>query len=79
MRSSTPRAVAQRLDASLLLATVIHPLDAEDAERPDALFAAAESRIRAHGCAVDHLVVQRHFPGGVLADLAAERVRCRWS
>jgi nucleotide-binding universal stress UspA family protein len=64
---------ARRLDTSLLLVTVIHPLDAEDAERPEALFADPEARIRAHGCTVDHLVVQRHFPAGVLADLAVER------
>ena len=64
---------ARHLDTSLLLTTVIHPLDAEDAERPGALFAEPEARIRAHGCAVDHLLVQRHFPAGVLADLAVER------
>jgi nucleotide-binding universal stress UspA family protein len=69
----TACAWARHLDTSLLLATVIHPLDAEDAARPDALFADPEARIRAHGCAVDHLVVQRHFPAGVLADLAVER------
>src|SRR5689334_24853548 len=56
-----------------LFRSVIHPLDAEDAERPGALFAEPEARIRAHGCAVDHLLVQRHFPAGVLADLAVER------
>jgi nucleotide-binding universal stress UspA family protein len=64
---------ARRLDTSILLTTVIHPLDAEDAERPAALFTEPEQRIRARGCAVDHLVVQRHFPAGVLADVAVDR------
>jgi nucleotide-binding universal stress UspA family protein len=64
---------ARRLETTLLLTTVIHPLDAEDAERPAALFADPEERIRSRGCTVDHLVVQRHFPAGVLADLAVDR------
>jgi nucleotide-binding universal stress UspA family protein len=63
---------ALRLDTTLLLATVIHPLDAEDAARPQARLSDAEARIRARGCTVDDIVVQRHFPAGVLADLAVE-------
>jgi carbamate kinase len=64
---------AARLGTTLLLTTVIHPLDVDDAERPEQLFADAEARIRARGGTVDHLVVQRHFPAGVLADIAIDR------
>jgi nucleotide-binding universal stress UspA family protein len=63
---------AQRLETDIVLATVIHPLDVEDAERPAALFTDAEARIRAHGVAVTHRIEQRHYPAGVIADVADE-------
>ena len=63
---------AQRLDTGVVVATVIHPLDVEDAERPDVLFADVEDRIRTHGVTVTHRIEQRHYPAGVIADVAAE-------
>jgi nucleotide-binding universal stress UspA family protein len=64
---------ARRFDTSILVATVIHPLDVAGAELPEQLFDEIEGRIRDRGFAVEHSVEQRHFPAGVLADLATDR------
>jgi len=63
---------AQRLATEVVVATVIHPLDVEDAARPGALFADVEARIRARGVTVSHRIEQRHYPAGVIADVAGE-------
>jgi nucleotide-binding universal stress UspA family protein len=64
---------AGRLGTSILVVTVIHPLDVEDATHADRLFDDVEREIRRRGGRVDHLVVQQHYPAGVLADLAEAR------
>jgi nucleotide-binding universal stress UspA family protein len=66
-------AAARRFDTSILLATVFHPLDVLGAEYPTQLYADAERRIRARGCSVDHVLEQRRYPAGVLADMAMDR------
>ena len=53
--------------------TVIHPLDTVAAELPDQLFDVIERRVRDRGCAVERSLEQRHFPAGVIADLATDR------
>ncbi len=63
---------AQRLGVDVVVTTVIHPLDVEDAERPGRLFADLEARIRAHGVTVSHRIEQRHYPSGVIVDVADE-------
>ena len=63
---------AQRLGTAVLVVTVIHPLDVEDAEHPSVLFADVESRIRKRGIDVSHRIEQRHYPAGVIADVADE-------
>jgi nucleotide-binding universal stress UspA family protein len=64
---------AHRFDTSILVATVIHPLDDRDQPAEAARFEDVEHRIASRGCSADHTVVQHHFPAGVLADLAGDR------
>ena len=63
---------AQRFGTAIVVVAVIHPLDVDDAEHPGMLFADVEARIRDRGIGVTHRVEQRHYPAGVIADVADE-------
>jgi nucleotide-binding universal stress UspA family protein len=66
-------AAARRFGTSVLLATVIHPLDVEGAEHPDAVFGRAASAVRTRGVDVATRLERAHAPGGVLAGIAQDQ------
>ncbi len=63
---------ARALDLELAIVFVSHPLDVEDAVRPEAVFGSLEKIARDEGVPVQTLSVRSTFVAGALTDLADE-------
>jgi nucleotide-binding universal stress UspA family protein len=63
---------AKALDLEVVLACVCHPLDVEDAEHPEQIFATLEALVRGEGLRVHSQLISSRFAAGALADAAEE-------
>jgi nucleotide-binding universal stress UspA family protein len=63
---------AHALDQQVWIATVIHPLDVEDAERPQHLFTDVEAMIAKRGLEPHATLLRSSYPAGAIVDASED-------